>query len=374
LTEKFVITLKPDSDKDKEVVVILFPEERDISVKIKRDFGAKWSKTRKCWFVEKAKFNAFFFINAFKTEAFIDYSKLKWTKNKKSDAEQNNNSKSEIKNRIKLPVGYLERLEQRRYSENTIKTYSSYFKDFQNYFRDRELSEISVEEINEYILELIRIKRISGSQQNQRINSIKFYYEKVLGREKQYYNILRPHEGRKLPNVLSKEEVQMIIDSTNNLKHKCLLSIAYSAGLRRSEVVGLRIEDIDSKRHLVKVFNGKGAKDRFTILSKKMLSLLRDYYKEYQPTEWLFEGEGGKQYSPQSIQKLFKAALKRSKVKKNASLHTLRHSFATHLLEQGTDLRYIQELLGHGSSKTTEIYTHVSNRDIGKITSPFDDD
>jgi site-specific recombinase XerD len=265
-------------------------------------------------------------------------------------------------------------LEQKRYSESTIKTYSSYFKEFQKYFFPRILPEIRVEEINHYILELIRERNISGSQQNQRINSIKFYFEQVLGREKEYYNICRPRKERKLPNVLSKEEVQLIIGSTNNLKHKCLLSIAYSAGLRRGEIVNLRLSDIDSKRQLIKIYNGKGAKDRVTILSKKMLSLLRDYYKEYQPKAWLFEGENGSQYSPQSMQKLFKAALKKSKVNKYASLHTLRHSFATHLLEQGTDLRYIQELLGHGSSKTTEIYTHVSRREIGKITSPFDEE
>jgi len=268
---------------------------------------------------------------------------------------------------------YKKLLIQKRYSANTQRIYCHYFGDFINYFSTAEIDNLTKEEINKYILTLIKKHNISISQQNQRINAIKFYYEKILGRKKQYYELHRPHKEHKLPKVLSKNEVKQILNSCSNIKHKCILMIIYSAGLRRSELLNLTVSDIDSERMVILINGAKGKKDRISLLSDNLLQLLRQYYKEYKPNKYLFEGQNGGKYSPTSIANILKKAALKAGIKKKVTPHMLRHSFATHLLEQGTDLRYIQELLGHNSSKTTEIYTHVSKRAIDQIKNPIDD-
>jgi len=273
----------------------------------------------------------------------------------------------------KLPKGYLEILEQKRYAKSTIKTYTSNFRQFADYFSGQSLEKVNVEEINDYLLKLIHEESMSSSKQNQLINAIKFYYEKVLGREKQYYKIERPKKEDKLPDVLSKEEIASMIKSTKNLKHKSIIVIIYSCGLRRSEAINLKLTDIDSKRMLVKIRRGKGGKDRYVQLADGTLEVLRKYFKGHKPIEWLFTGQKGGQYSVESIEKIVKKAAKKAKIQKNVYPHILRHSFATHHLEQGTDLRYIQEWLGHNSSKTTERYTHVSQTDFKRFRNPLDD-
>ena len=219
---------------------------------------------------------------------------------------------------------------------------------------------------------LVVDKKVASSTQNQAINAIKFYYEQLKGETRKRYSLERPLKEKKLPEVLSEEEVAAILRSSENIKHKTMLYLIYSAGLRRSELINLTPQDIDSKRNVIVVRGGKGKKDRQTLLSKTVLVMLREYFKAYRPQKWLFEGERGKLYSESSLQKVFMAALAKSGVKKKATLHTLRHSFATHLLEHGTDLRYIQALLGHNSSRTTEIYTHVTRKGFDKIKSPLD--
>ncbi|MEA2103112.1 MAG: site-specific tyrosine recombinase/integron integrase [Candidatus Cloacimonadota bacterium] len=272
----------------------------------------------------------------------------------------------------KILEQYKNMLTQKRYSENTKKIYSKYFHDFTNYFIDENMEELTRSQINNYLLKLIKSKNISISQQNQRINAIKFFYEKVLGRDKQYYKIHRPRKEKKLPDVLSKAEVNAIIQNTRNIKHKAILSLIYSAGLRRGELLNLRISDIDSNRMMIKIRNSKGKKDRYSILSKNTLQILRIYYKEYHPGNWLFESPKKSRYSASSIQKILKRSVRKAGIHRNVNIHMLRHSFATHLLEQGTNLRIIQELLGHESIKTTEIYTHISNRDLKNVINPFD--
>ncbi|MFE3869601.1 tyrosine-type recombinase/integrase [Flavobacterium sp. LS2P90] len=196
----------------------------------------------------------------------------------------------------------------------------------------------------------------------------------VRGTKIEVDKIHRPKRSKVLPNVLSKGEIKLILNAHSNIKHKSMLSMIYSCGLRRSELLNLKFSDIDSKRNIVLLKNAKGKKDRIAPLSPKILKMLRDYYIAYKPKNWLFEGQiSGEQYSEQSLQNVLKQALKKAKISKPVSLHWLRHSYATHLLESGTDLRYIQELLGHSSSKTTEIYTHVSTKSIQQIKSPFDD-
>ena len=187
-----------------------------------------------------------------------------------------------------------------------------------------------------------------------------------------FYSIERPFKEVKLPKVLSQEEVKKIINATNNIKHRCIVGLLYSAGLRRQELLNLRIQDIDSKRMLVTIHQGKGKKDRITVLSEKVLEDLRLYFKEWKPTHYLFEGKPGEKYGRSSIGKIISRAASKSKISKVVTPHMLRHSFATHLLEAGTDLRYIQTLLGHTSSKTTEIYTQVSLGHMQSIKSPLD--
>ena len=216
-------------------------------------------------------------------------------------------------------------------------------------------------------------KSYSHQTINQSVNAIKLYYKGYLKREVLLEQIIRPKTAKTLPKVWSKEEVARILSCIDNTKHKSLLALLYGSGLRIGEVLKLRIEDIDSKRMRIRVLGAKGKKDRYSIIGQPVLKLLREYYKSYKPIGLLFSGQFGGQYSSTSAGKILKNAIKTSGVPKRGGLHSLRHSFATHLLEAGTDLRYIQELLGHSSSTTTEIYTHVSNKYLQQIKSPIDD-
>jgi site-specific recombinase XerD len=239
-------------------------------------------------------------------------------------------------------------------------------------FHDIPLETITNQQINDYILKLIRTKGISPSQQNQRINAIKFYYEKVLGQDKMLLHIERPRKSRELPKVLSEDEVLGILNNIENLKHKAIIGTIYSSGLRRSELIHLRKQDVNFERKIIFIRGSKGNKDRNTILSHFLAILLHKYLDEFKPNYWLFEGVNRNRYSATSITKILKRAALKAGIEKNVTPHMLRHSFATHLLEQGVDIRYIQTILGHGSTKTTEIYTHVSNRSLSNITSPLD--
>lgn len=269
------------------------------------------------------------------------------------------------------PESYLLKLELKRYANNTVKTYVSCFEAFINHYRHIEPEHINENDIRAYLQKLIQ-EGSSNSYINQAINAIKFYYEVVMEMPNRFYGMERPRKEEKLPKVLSKEEVISIIAHTNNIKHRCVVSLLYSAGLRRNELLNLIPEDIDGKRMLIKVRGGKGNKDRFTILSITLLKELRDYYKLWKPRTYLFEGPMCARYSAESVAKIVRQAAAKAKIKKKVSPHMLRHSFATHLLESGTDLRYIQVLLGHKSSKTTEIYTHVATNIFFKIKNPLD--
>lgn len=245
------------------------------------------------------------------------------------------------------------------------------FETFLNYYHDFDPIKLNENDIRNYLGYLVRGKR-SNSYINQSINAIKFYYEVVKGMPNRFYDIERPIKEEKLPIVLSKKEVSSMLSHLPNIKHKCIVSLLYSAGLRLGELLSLKVVDIDSERMLIRVAGAKGNKDRYTILSQYLLNNLRSYYRMYKPKDLLFEGLNGYKYSDTSVRRIVKRAARRSGIKKNVSPHTLRHSFATHLLEDGTDLRYIQTLLGHNSSRTTEIYTHVATNIVKGIKSPLD--
>lgn len=279
----------------------------------------------------------------------------------------------DIPNYRYCPEEYSLKLMELRYSPKTIKTYVGLFQEFINYYPLQEIKLIDEPMIIKFLRYLVIERKISITYQNQSINAIKFYYEKVLGGQRKFYFIDRPAKEKTLPSVLSTEEVIEILKGTENIKHRAILMTIYSAGLRISEAINLKIKDIDSDRMQIRVEQGKGKVDRYTLLSEKTLLILRDYFKQYRPMVWLFEGlTKGEQYSTRSIQNVFQAAVKKTGIKKDVSVHTLRHSFATHLLENGTDLRYIQSFLGHANSKTTEIYTHITTKGFDQIKSPMD--
>ena len=269
---------------------------------------------------------------------------------------------------------YLSHMKSRNCSMNTIQNYFNSFLQFCYFCQIKKIDkkELDSSQVNKLVLELSTRNGYSISMRHSLINAVLFYYKNVLGRFDYKNGIIRPKKDKELPHVLSKEAVQSILKNCENLKHRTMLSLTYASGLRVGEILNLKVSDIDSKHMLITVRGGKGKKDRIVMLSEKILVLLRDYFKLYQPSYYLFEGQHGGIYSEASLRKVLSNACIKANLLERPTLHWLRHSFATHLLEAGTDIRYIQQLLGHASTKTTEIYTHVSNKQIGMIKSPLD--
>ena len=324
-------------------------------------------------YIENTKENLSIIFDQFRgvawvnTNQFFNNKPLK-TVNGNLNLDWYRNTKKDIR---KCPEVFLLKLETKQYAFNTAKTYISMFEKFINHFIDKEIMDVNDFDISHYLQILVKEER-SNSYINQMLNSIKFYYEVVMGMPNRFYEIDRPIKKEILPKVISKKEVKDMINNTNNIKHRCVVSLLYSAGLRRSELINLKLTDIDSNRMVITVSQSKGNKDRITLLSETVLKDLREYYLEWKPKVYLFEGQSGGQYSAQSVLKIVKDSAKKSKIMKKVTPHVLRHSFATHLLEAGTDLRYIQVLLGHSSTKTTEIYTRVAVNGIKTIKNPLD--
>jgi len=258
------------------------------------------------------------------------------------------------------------------YSEQTIKNYLSALKLFLEYVERLKVKQVTDKEIQNYLFYCKTEKKYSYSSMKQIIATISYLYKKVFNNPIPEALNVKFRKPSILPTVLSAKEISKILQVTKNIKHKTIKLLIYSAGLRLGKLLNLRIGDIDSESMKIHVKQGKGKKDRYVMLSENMLKMLREYYKVYKPKEFIIEGQKGGKYSPKSVQSIFNAALKKTGIKKKATVHTLRHSFATHLLDEGTDIRYIQELLGHKRLATTQIYTHVSSYSINKIKSPAD--
>ena len=349
-----MLKLETISIKGEQYIGLAIPYDQSLIDKAKK-LNGRWDPKLRLWL----------FKHSSATEAKI---KLEF------DIEDDLASNHTIRNKsIKVPKEYLDQLERKRYSPNTISTYISLFEQFLSHFPQVSPESLSDEHVAKFQTYLVKVKKVSTSTQNQYINAIKFYFEKVLGREKGFYHIDRPIKEFKLPKVLTEKEVVGLLKTVTNLKHKTMLLLVYSSGLRSGELINLKISDIDGEQMRVFIRGGKGKKDRVTILSEKALEVLRKYFKEFRPKEYLFEGQYGGRYSTTSLGKVFQKALIKSKINKKLTLHSLRHSFATHLLEKGVDLRYIQVLLGHSSSQTTEIYTHITHTGWKKIKSPLDE-
>lgn len=307
------------------------------------------------------------FFDRYVGEAFIDYSAIKESPPKPKP-------KPTQPSRPDLPPGFMEKLRQVRYSDHTVRVYTTYFRDFQEYFEGCDIDRITPEEINGYLVFLINEKGISTCQQNQRINAIKFYYEKVLGQPRRCYTVNRAKREKTLPDVLSKQEVKALLSAVvTDLRFWCMFSVLYSAGLRISELLALKPDDINVSRSLIRVQQGKGRKDRFTLLSKPLIKKLTEYRELYKPKVWMFERTPGEQFTESIVSKRLKAAAREAGITKRIYPHLLRHSFATHLIEQGTDLKIVKELMGHNNIKTTEMYVHIADTFKSNIKSPLDD-
>lgn len=357
--------------KGHKQIAIQFSYDDEIRLHIKKLPKVKWSSTNKVFYIQNTPQNkSELFFHLRKINCYVDYSELQ------NKTDQNVSDKAIILPRLnefnKKDLSKFKRwLQQKRLSSNTVNTYTEVTAFFLRYALLKNTTDFSKRLIESFNYDFIVKANKSISYQNQCINGIKKYLE-YKGVEVDKIDLKRPKREKKLPTVLSVEEVKQLLEATRNIKHKTLLSLIYSAGLRIGEVISLKVSDIDSNRMLIHIRSAKGKKDRYTLLSKSFLDLLRAYYKEYKPKEYLFEGQNNKQYTSTSAQKVLKRAVEKVGLKKRITLHTLRHSFATHLLENGTDIRYIQELLGHNSPKTTMIYTHVTEMSIRKIKNPFD--
>ena len=364
------IKLYREKHKNKDRLFIKFPYNTELMKTVRSIEGISWSNTHKAWHVLYSKENFRSIESYLKNYAVLEYKKKPQCNNSKND--------SAILDPECLALvvpnvnKFMKYLQHRRYSSSTIKTYCESLKRFIIYVK-KPIEDITNEDLVNFNNNLQEM-RYSYSLQNQVASALKLFFSKVEDKKFSIEKVERPRREHRLPNVLSKQEVTDILNSLKNIKHKTMLSLVYACGLRRSEVIGLRAIDIDSKRGLLKINQSKGNRDRIIPISEKTIEMLRDYYKAYKPKVWLFEGMlEGERYSEQSLQSVFKKSLKEAGIRRQATLHSLRHSYATHLMEQGTDLRFIQELLGHKSSKTTEIYTHVSTKNLKNIRSPFDD-
>jgi integrase/recombinase XerD len=262
---------------------------------------------------------------------------------------------------------------EKRYSSRSIETYKSQLELFFKYFEGKDPFSISEEDISNFFHDYIIHHGYSASYHNQLISAIKIFYQVNGLREVDSSSLVRPRRGRSLPKVFSKEEVKSILNASRNIKHRLILWMIYSCGLRRSELINIRLTDLDRSRGILNIRQAKGKIDRFIPVSEKVWEKVDEYRMAYETEVYLFEGQGGGRYSSESVYRVFKEALKRAGIKKDVGVHSLRHSYATHLHENGVDIRYIQELLGHKSTRTTEIYTHVSRRNLAAVRSPIDD-
>lgn len=371
--------------RESDCIKIAFEKDEILDKVVKTIPGCKWSQTHRAWYVPERKTLVSELNQCFNGKAYLKYRDLKEKplcdpvliiKNPKEETKELKQIKdlSELNDEALLKLREFKQwLRSKRYSESTIGTYCDGLKIFLRYYSDKSISEITNADViafnNDYILE----NKLSSSFQNQIVNAVKLFFRTVENKKLDPELIHRPKRPKSLPNVLSKEEVKAILNAHNNIKHKAMLSLIYSCGLRCGELLALKPEHIDSKRNLLIIKQGKGRKDRIAPLSQKVLELLRHYFEACKPEVFLFEGQKkGEAYDGRSLQQVLKQGLDKAKINKPVTLHWLRHSYATHLLEGGTDLRYIQEILGHSRSTTTEIYTHVSTKGIQNVVSPFD--
>lgn len=379
------ITIHPYQEDGNSRIAISFDYDESIIKEIRKIPGRKWSSADQIWHIEYSAEKLIALKDYLSSpDVDIDDSSFLEVREKRTfqgGMGRDKPQSSGVKGKEKPPLGsenreHLDRfihwMESRRYSRRSIDTYSGLITSFLLFYNYRNPSGITIEDITRFNHDFIIERGYSISYQRQMVSALKLFFQQIQGRKLDINQLERPRREKKLPVVFSKEEVRRIISSIKNEKHRVMISLVYAAGLRISELLNLKCTDIDGERLVIHIHTGKGRKDRVVPLASNLIGVLREYYKRYRPKVYLFEGSNGR-YSASSCRMILKRALKRNGISKQGSLHTLRHSYATHLLEAGTDIRYIQKLLGHESSRTTEIYTHVSRRQIEGIRSPYED-
>lgn len=376
---------------DVQRIKLLFDFNSKLNSQVQKFGGARWSRTLKCWYIACTQKDVNRLQEAVAGLATINGNELR----KELAALKLKTSKADLvtvkqdpklyhlkkqyrplpgiseENRAAL-AAMADLLALKAYSASTAKTYKNEFGIFLQSIKTRSAQSITPDELKRYLLHCLSTLKLTENTVHSRLNALKFYYEQVLKQDKFFFEIPRPKKPKKLPKVISEEKILEGLLEMDNLKHKTILLLAYSAGMRVSEVVNIKINDIDSDRMQININGAKGKKDRVVTLSSSLLPVLRAYYKQYKPKTWLFEGQFAEQYSTRSAQEVFKQAFKKFNLPAQCSFHSLRHSFATHLLDSGTDITYIQRLLGHNDIKTTLRYTQITKKDMTKVESPLD--
>jgi integrase/recombinase XerD len=390
------ITLKALQHKQQECIGIYFEKDGPLQSLIQKEALAKFSKTNACWYLPLLENNYDKLVKILKGKAVLKTDELKhYLLQGKANAKPaageiqpplGKLASSHVKAVAPKPVvlskvneheftKYRNCLTLKAYSASTVRTYCNEFNAFLQTLKSKPVMELTPQELQRYILYCINQLKLSENTVHSRMNALKFYYEQVLHKDKMFFEIPRPKKHLILPKVLGEDELRRLFNAAPNLKHKAIMFTAYSAGLRVSEVINLRMEDIDRERKQLFVYCSNGKKDRYVALSALLLDLLENYYKlsNPKPTRYLFEGdEQGKPYSIRSAQIIFHNAKLKAGISKTISFHGLRHSFATHMLEKGVDVKFIKEILGHFNIKTTERYLHVTRETLINIESPLD--
>jgi len=344
----------PSQHRGKKIIRIEFKYDKQLIKALRKRFpSAKWSASKKTWYLPDLP---------------AARRALKMLPN--SDIPEKVAKIHPVNQRAYIKMS--EQLKLKGYSPSTLRIYLAEFDHLLQLLDDFPVQDLNPKRLKDYFLYCIKVEKMRERKMNGKINAIKFYFEQVLHRPKLFFDIPRPKKPLKLPKMLSKSEVKKLFTNTKNLKHLIGLQLSYGMGLRISEVVNLKLNDIDSKRMVVHIVGAKGKKDRYVPLPESLLERLREYYLLYRPKEYVLEGQYGGPYAKSSLQQVFKRSMKSAGIKKQIGIHGLRHSYATHLLESGADMRFIQELLGHNSIKTTQVYTKVTPRHLSKIKSPLD--
>lgn len=387
------ITLKPLLHRGCENIAIIAPNEAAITIVIRKLPKVKWSQTNRCWYVPLNDDTLQSVKTILKDIAEVDGELVKKYFEKKKAVVKTLPLPSSSGNKKTTPLfsspawrlskenlqalqRFVDQLKLKAYSDSTIKTYRNEFLQLLQLLKIKPVYELSTDDLRRYFLYCFEKLRLTENTLHSRINAIKFYFEQVEKREKFFWEIPRPKKPLLLPKVLNEDEIGRLFRALINKKHKAMLFTIYSAGLRVSELVHLKMKDIDSGRMQIRIEQAKGKKDRYVGLSPVLLDILRNYLKTYKPRPkiFLFESEQTfTAYPTRTVQKIFTEAKNKAGINKAVGIHVLRHSFATHLLEKGTDIHYIKELLGHFDIKTTERYLHVSKKQLVNIVSPLDD-